>query len=254
MKTVYILLLGFLLYSCNNEDDKVITDNSLQSYVLENNSLLSFNELVACAAGGQKGFLDDDQLTLNIFFYPELGAVDYRYYETSDIDVDPLNLNAYKEVKVTSEPIFNGFLRRFALTKRTKEVWSRVSFIANDTLWYSKAIRIKESIKPTEFAPDLCKVDLLAPLEPVFTWEDGKATDNFVYFHVISDANGNALSGTYTNEKRFQYYHLDNVVFNVTRAGQAIPLEKEKNYTFTLMGVSQDNWVNLIMQKAFTSK
>lgn len=255
MKPFFRLFLLLVLFcSCNNQDDTSTTDGSLQAYIDGNNNLFALNELVACAAGGQEGFLEDAERTLSIFFYPELASVDFKYFETDNITVDPLNLNAYKEIKTISEPLFNGFLRRFSVTTREKEVWGRVSFIANDTLWYSKAIRIKENTKPTEFAPELCQIDQINKLTPIFTWKDGSLKENFIYFHVISDENNNALSGTYTNDKRFQYYKLDNVVFNVTRAGQAIPLQKDKNYTFTLMGVSQDNWVNLIMQKDFIAK
>lgn len=247
---IYILISSFLFFSCK-KDDASDLPNTLQSIIEEQPNLAPFNELVACAAGGQEGFLDDENFPLSIFFYPELSATDFKYYETENSDDDPSDLNLFLEKNASHEPLFNAFLRRFILPKPEKDVWSRVSFIANDTLWYCKPIRLKYFEKPTQYAPELCQVDWSNSAEPIFNWQDGTADDNFIYFQVISDENNNALSGTYTNDLFFQYYNLDNVVFNVTRPGQVKPLQVDSTYHFTLMGVSSDNWVNLIVDKSF---
>jgi len=42
----------------------------------------------------------------------------------------------------------------------------------------------------------------------------------------------------------------DNVVLNITRETPP-QLDPEQSYQFTLMGVSEDNWVNLLVQKEF---
>lgn len=243
-------MITFLFLSCK-KDDTSDQSNTLQSVIESQSNLIPFNELVACAAGGQEDFLDDEDFPLSMFFYPELNATDFKYYETENSDDDPNNLNLFLEKNASHEPLFNGFLRRFFLPKPEKDIWSRVSFIANDTLWYCKPVRIKYFEKPTQYAPELCQVDLSNSVEPIFSWQDGIANDNFIYFQVISDENNNALSGTYTNDLSFQYYYLDNVVFNVTRPGQVQPLQIDSTYNFTLMGVSNDNWVNLIMDKSF---
>ena len=252
MKNIQILLFlsSILIFSCKNDDDNasVLT---LQDYIETHPSHIPFNELVACAAGGQENFLEDADFPLNIFFYPELDATDFKYYETESGSDDPNDLNLFLEKEAVSEPIFNGFLRKFAQPLPQEDVWARVSFMANDTLWYCKPIRLKYNSKPSQFAPELCQVNLDDPLEPIFNWENGIANDNIIYFQIISNENGDALSGTYTTDLFFQYYNTDNVVFNVTRLGQVQPLEIGKTYQFTLMGVSADNWVNLIMQKDF---
>ena len=247
---LYSLLISLLFFSCEKDDASQLTI-TLQSIIDDQSSLTPFNELVACAAGGQEGFLDDEGFPLSLFFYPELNASGFKYYETKNSDDDPNNLNLFLEKSAFHEPLFNGFLRRYFLPKPEKDVWSRVSFVANDTLWYCKPVRLKYFEKPTQYAPELCQVDLSNSVEPIFNWQDGTAADNFIYFQIISDENNNALSGTYTNDLSFQYYYLDNVVFNVTRSGQAQPLQTDSTYNFTLMGVSNDNWVNLIMDKSF---
>lgn len=85
---------------------------------------------------------------------------------------------------------------------------------------------------------------------PLFSWQDGVYTDSVIYFQVVSDVTGDLLSGTYTTAKQFQYYNVDNVVLNITRTTPPI-LVPDSDYKFTLMAVSEDNWVNLISQLNF---
>jgi len=78
---------------------------------------------------------------------------------------------------------------------------------------------------------------------PFFSWQDGLYDDTKIYFQVVSDAQRNLLSGTYTFDKMFTYYELDNVVLNITKNTPPV-LSDGNPYEFTLMGVSEDNWVN----------
>ena len=76
---------------------------------------------------------------------------------------------------------------------------------------------------------------------------------NVIYFQVISDANNTLISGTYTIDKWFQYYNLANIVLNIT-IGTPPNLIPSDEYNFTLMGVSEDNWVNLVVEKSFIAQ
>ena len=53
---------------------------------------------------------------------------------------------------------------------------------------------------------------------------------------------GNLISGTYTYEPNFTFYDLSNVVLNITDTSSVPLLKENSTYTFTLMGVSEDNW------------
>lgn len=66
---LYFLLVSFLFFSCK-KDDASDLPNTLQSVIEEQPNLTPFNELVACAAGGQEDFLDDENFPLSVFFYP----------------------------------------------------------------------------------------------------------------------------------------------------------------------------------------
>lgn len=80
---------------------------------------------------------------------------------------------------------------------------------------------------------------------PLFSWENDLVGDNAIYFQIVSDINDTVLSATYTFESNFQYYNTSNVVLNVT---EGIPPDFMVNeaYNFTLMDVSEDNWVNVL--------
>jgi len=116
----------------------------------------------------------------------------------------------------------------------------------------SNPIRLKLTSKPTQMANDLLDIRTNGT-EPAFQWKDGAVKKNAIYFEVVSDPAQNLISGTYTVEKRWQFYHLDNVVMNIHDIHPPPVLNAGATYTFTLMGVSEDNWVNLMARKEFTT-
>ena len=116
----------------------------------------------------------------------------------------------------------------------------------------SNPIRLKHQTKPTEWSTSVM-VDFTQTTSPKLSWQDGIYKENAIYFQVISDLNNTLLSGTYTYDTWFQYYVLDNVVLNVTREKPPI-LEIGTDYYFTMMGVSLDNWVNLVLLKQFKTQ
>ena len=235
---------------CQKETQPVV--GSLGAYIDQHPEWTPLNQLVACAAGGQVGFLDDENQPLSMFFYPKLFSTNFKYYETASANVDTGDLNLYEEKEATPSLLFNGFMARFPLSQPAVDRWARVSFISNDTLWYSKPVRYKWYDKPSFFDPDLVQVDLKENNQPIFTWDGEDDGENIIYFQIVADERGDALSATYTIEKMWQYYDLSNVVFNVTRPGPILPLELGKEYQFILMGVSADNWVNTLSSRSFT--
>ena len=246
---IILVILGVLMTGCTSDSDQ---SSTLLDRLVDDNAVESINELVACAAGGNADL--QSNLPTRVFFYPELDARDMRLYLTEDPDDDPEDLSLFVESDLTHLPVFNGFLRKFELPVSIEDKWARVAFRTEDRLWYSKPIKLQLDSNSTLYDPELCEVNLVNPLEPSFTWEVGEAAESVIFFHVISDENGDARSGTYTTDHLFQYYNLDNVVFNVTRAGQATPLIAGETYNFTLMGVGGTNWVNLIVEKSFVAE
>ncbi|MGK0365983.1 MAG: hypothetical protein ACI85O_003053 [Saprospiraceae bacterium] len=226
--------------------------SNLAKYIQENpGSRLVRDSLIACAAS----MADTNvEFPISIFFLPVNGASNFRYFETENIDVDNSDLANYEEMKLGTEPVFNGYLQRFPRSVISANTWGIVTNKREDgNIYISNPIRLKYNDLPTEHNSDLVTIHQSQPLSPLFTWEDGSIDENEIYFQVISQESGDLLSGTYTYERSFRFYDVSNVVLNI-RDIEPIPmLETGKNYGFLLMAVSVDNWVNLVITKEFST-
>lgn len=131
-------------------------------------------------------------------------------------------------------------------------MWGVVTYQENDRLVLSNPIRIKLTTKPTQMANKLVNIEA-GVTEPKFRWQDGAVKENAIYFQVVSVAAGNLISGTYTEQKHIQFYYFSNVVVDIHDVRPASTPQTSATYTFTLMGVSEDNWVKLMAQKPFTT-
>lgn len=228
----WCLILYFLLIGCST--DKEETANTLQSAIGNMETVL--DNVIACAASNENDGL------VSVFLYPRNGVSNIQYYETASADVDKNDFSVYNLGNAPLFDVFNGYLLRFEV-EVLAEKWVIVSFNENGKIHLSNPIRLKQIAKPTEYLPQNISVDKTEVTIPVFSWQDGTYDDTKIYFQVVSDAENNFLSGTYTFEKTFAYYQLDNVVLNITRDD---PPELQTNtiYSFTLLSVSEDNWVN----------
>ena len=239
-----INFLGLLLIVACASSEETIDTNTLQATINKYEALQQ-DEVIACAASAK----DDNNISY-VFYYPIPGATNIQYYETIDTTVDKEDFDKYELKNLTQEPVFNGYLGRF-VREVNHEAWGIVTYISEGKFHKSNPIRLKNSSKPTEWTAAV-SISYPENLSPKFVWEDGVVKENVIYFQVVTDENNDLLSGTYTYDKYFQYYNLSNVVLNVTRE---IPPSLTANtlYNFTMMGVSEDNWVNLVVQKPFTT-
>lgn len=233
-------LVGIFLFGCSNEDQEA-------SLTLENivgNSEFVLGNVIACAATHQ------EKESINVFFYPRDGVTDIQYFETENALVDNTDFSNYLLVNSPLLPVFNGYLNKFEVPWYPTEKWAIVTFRENNQVHISNPIRLKQQTKPTEYLSGNLAIDASSNM-PKFSWMDGSYDDSIIYFQVMSDdATNNLLSGTYTTERQFQYYKLDNVVLNITMGTPPV-LSQNISYRLTLMAVSEDNWVNLIAERAF---
>lgn len=238
MKYLKCLILCVVFSCSKNVDNEFST--TLSSYV--NEQKFELGAIIACAAS------EENTNNILTFFYPEEGASNIRFYETVNAEVDKSDFSNYKQTLIKSEPFFNGYLGRFTQSDSV-EKWIVITFELDNEIKISNPIRSKQISKPTVWT-DAVTINQSEATMPSFTWQDNAAGDNAIYFQVISDSQNNLLSGTYTNENTFQYYNTNNVILNITT--QTPPnLIHDNTYNFTLMDVSEDNWVNLVVQKMF---
>lgn len=239
----YIVVVCLLvLTSCLTDNDDVL-QNTLQAYIL--NKPTEKGAVIACAAS------DKDTNEILTFYYPEAGASNIRFYETETVQIDKNDFSKYNQVPLQSEPFFNGHLGKFTQAS-ANEKWIIVTFQLDGEIKISNPIRCKLNSKPTVWT-DVVTIDQSNSKMPNFLWQNNAVGDNAIYFQVISDVQNNLLSGTYTYDNYFQYYNTSNVVLNVT--AQTPPeLIVGNDYNFTLMDVSEDNWVNLVILKTFKAE
>ena len=240
----FLIILCFFLASCSNDDAGLTErDNSLSTFI--ENTTIEIGAVIACAASDI-----DNTSQVNVYFYPESGAENFRLYETEFVDLNPNDLSNYMLSNSSDDPFFNGFLREYVINPN-QEKWFIVTFTLDNEIKVSNPIRSKQLSKPTSFNEGIL-IDQNSAQMPVFTWEDNPVGDNAIYFQIVSNQQDDVFSATYTFENQFQYYNTSNVVLNVTE-GQPQDLIVGVDYKFTLMDVSEDNWVNtLTLKKNFT--
>ncbi len=235
------VFIALVILSCSNGHDE--EPPNLASYLEDR--IFEKGAVIACAA--------NDNITKEVltFYYPEEGASDIRYYETTNTQVDNSIFSNYTRVFLQNAPFFNGYLGKFTQVSDT-EKWVIVTFELEGEIKISNPIRTKQISKPTIWTENV-DIDQSNSGMPHFTWIDNAVGDNTIYFQVISDAQNNLLSGTYTFENHFQYYKTNNVVLNITTETPPF-LTLNGTYNFTLMDVSEDNWVNLVINKKFIAQ
>lgn len=235
-----IIVIGF--FSCEKTE---LNSENLQSYV-NANSQNPIGEVIACAASDAQ-----NNSISYVFYYPVIGATDIRYYETETVAINPNDLTNYNRKEIETEQVFSGKLARFVRVQST-ESWCIVTYMLQGVLHTSNPIRLKHETKPSEWT-NMVGIDHSQTAAPKFSWTDGTINENVIYFQVITDSQDRFFSGTYTVERCFQYQNNTNVVLDINT--QTPPnLSIGDDYNFTLMAVSEDNWVNLVIQNTFTAQ
>ncbi len=229
------------LVSCSSDKEELFLEGTLARDI--NGKEIVESNVIACAAS------NEDPDVVSIFLYPREGASNISFYETESVEVDENDFSTYTKGDASLIDVFNGYLLKYEITP-IREKWVIVTFEEDGKTHLSNPIRLKQIAKPTEYLPQNVMLDDSGVM-PIFSWEDGTFDDSVIYFQVVSNENNDLLSGTYTVDQMFQYYILDNVVLNIT-IEEPPTLVTNNEYNFTLLAVSEDNWVNLFAEVNFT--
>lgn len=241
-----VFLIGVLFFiACSEDNNEVIKPINLAEYISVHNNK-ELDEVIACAAS--ENGKDDVSY---IFYYPIETATNIQYFETENALVDKEDFELYVPLELEKEDVFNGYLERF-IRNSTTESWCIVTYETAGKVHVSNPIRLKNATQPTEWINTVV-IDTETSLMPRFTWEDSIIGDNAIYFQVVTSSENDFISGTYTFNTWFQFYKLDNVVLNITNEISPV-LTVSQEYNLTVMGISEDNWVNFVIQKPFISE
>ena len=253
MKYIFYLSIVALILTACSKDEPNVQQGSLAQYIQSTTDLpLQYDSLIACAASGQNGILSDNSnKETSIIFYPLPGSSDFRYFSNKQIPIDVNNFNAYIEQNVNDSGLFNGYLRKFQ-SDATDEI-GVVTFIKNNRIYISNPISIKTANQPTAFNPSGFSIFNASSLSPSFSWNSSSQGFDKIYFQVVADAQNNLISGTYTQTQNFTFYDTSNVVLNIRDVSPAPTLSPNQEYKFVLMSVSEDNWVNTLIDQNFTT-
>lgn len=249
MKLKYIVSVVCisLFFFCCSEDNDRITPRNLQEYIAANANR-ELDNVIAYGANA------DANLALSyIFYYPVDGATEIKYFETDSIAVDEKDFSNYRREILAENNIFGGKLNRFSRAG-SDESWCIVTYLTAGKLHKSAPIRLKNATNPTSWQSEVT-IEYSVTLEPKFTWSDFGITDNVTYFQVLSDEEDDFISGIHTENNSFQYYDISNTDQNLVMNTTIPPdLVLGATYNFTLMGISADNWVNLIIESSFVAQ
>ncbi len=254
IRILILPILYFIVLSTGCKEDKEIKPSGSLATYIQQSDHPAVNDLIACAANNLDSISGSEVDSVSIFFLPTAGATNFKYFETEFSDIDPHDHSLFSELELVDSPVFGGHLRKFTRTGTTTKKWCIVTFEQGDSLYYSNPIFIKSPELNTEFNTELLSIDQTEILSPIFNWQDGAIDESVIYFQVISDSNDRLISGTYTFEKTFQFYNLSNVTLNINDVTPPPSLSENEEYYFTLMAVSIDNWVNLIIRAPFDTK
>ena len=242
-KKIIFLFTCVLLGACSQDTDLTIARN-LQEYISENTTVAE-GAVLAWAANKK----ENTDLTY-IYYAPEIGASDFRYYELKDASLAMDVFLNYERKSLENSVVFDKKLNRFS-RPGSSENWCLVTYKKEGGLQISAPIKLNNKTKTTVYS-NAVSIAYKTTVEPNFTWEDAAIDDNVFYFQTISDASSTMLSGTFTRDTFFQYYDTSNVLVSPnlnTEAPKA--LVADDIYNFMMMGIGPDNWVNMIVEEQF---
>lgn len=249
-KLTKVLVLTFFitLFSCQSDDVEtpINLENTAKLSTIIANQTIETGAVIACAASDANG-----AEVVHVFYYLEEGATNVQFFETNTTEVNPNDYSNYRKLNLPSTPLFDGFIYQFT-RPFAHDQWIIVAFELDGELKLSNPIRTKNNSKPTLWT-DQVLVNQEVSKMPKFSWEADATGDNAIYFQIVSTVDNGLLSGTYTLDNQFQYYNTSNVVLNISEENP-VELTIGNSYKFTMMDVSEDNWVNTAIQSIFIAQ
>lgn len=96
------LLTAFALWGVHLSSQAA--PQSLQQFVAGHPTVEHSQRVIACAAGGKEVSMDDETFPISVYFYPVPGATDFRYFESSSVNINSKDYSKYRPVPLDCSP------------------------------------------------------------------------------------------------------------------------------------------------------
>ncbi|MCG8573813.1 MAG: hypothetical protein MI810_02920 [Flavobacteriales bacterium] len=241
----FIFLVTLLAIACSK------TKNiSLQQVVDE--STIAQQSFIALGVGAEYGYEEESKFPVFLWHEKMSGASNYRFFETKDKSSNPEDYGAYREVRkpVTSER-YLGFMDQTKL-KSQKDRWGIVTFELADSLWVSNPIALLPQSRATQSMEVWLEIDVEGS-DVTFSWIDGSYKESTKYLMMISDVNQNVVFAGTTTELFWNLYDEEALTESLLYP-TLFELEVNQNYSFTLIGLNENNWGTIYLSKTFATE
>jgi hypothetical protein len=188
---------------------------------------------------------------ISVFYLPPENSTEYKYFESDKYNINVNDLTTFYEKKLESIAEFSGSFIRFLHPSLDFPRWARISCKKNGQILISNAFMINTMSDSTKYCPGLLAFDFDRPTQPLFSWYNDTIPGTSMYLQLLSGADQEIISGTFTTDHYFQFYDLSNVIRNIHDVTPLPVLTKGQICTFTLMGLGPDYWVEMMSDTTF---
>ena len=145
--------------------------------------------------------------------------------------------------------VFGNQFRSFTRSG-TSESWYLLTYEIDGIVYKSNPIQLRNISQPTVYTNDVT-IDFPESLKPRFIWDNSGLT-NTEYLHVLLNSSSEFVSGVYTQNTTFEYFDTSTTTSQISTTAPDLILENR--YNCTILGFSNENWVNLNIQKSFDAE
>lgn len=252
MIRVFIISISILLLTASCEQDEAFEPENVDYSKLSNyvGSFLDANQSsdVLAFAGNHRSFrLETPEHPIHVFVRQPEEASTLKIFVSDSTNL-PERLDFYRELNLESVPVFEGFLKRYAVDRKNRNRLIRVSYVIDDSLFLSESISIQANPDTSEAFEEI-EIENDFPGSADFSWSL-RAELDFTLL-LLSDRSGDVFNAVTTDRNRFRFFDLRNIQRNYTPELRSPSLIPNETYYLNLFGISSNGWIYSIGSRSF---
>lgn len=249
---VFFSIALALLFAACKEEDTDEAGYSLRSYIKDNGDpVIQMDSILAYATESIPSFMENTGDPISVFYLPPENSTEYIMFESDKYSINVNDLTTFYEIALESRTEYDGAFVRFLHPALEFPRWARISCKKNGQILISNAFLINTMSDSTKYCPGLVEIDFDQLTQPLFSWYNDSIPGTSMYLQIVATADQEMLSGTFTTDQYFQFYVLDNVIRNIHDVSPSPVLTKGQTYSFTVLGMGADYWVEMVSDSTF---